>query len=71
MQSHTLRQWQEAQGWTQEQAAHYLGTTKASVYRWEAARHPIPTCIALLVHLLTSERNKRSVERFLYAARDR
>jgi transcriptional regulator with XRE-family HTH domain len=66
MQGSELRQWRENNGWTLEQGARYLGTTKTSMYRWETGRHPIPATIHILAVLLADKKNIRSVENILY-----
>jgi transcriptional regulator with XRE-family HTH domain len=66
MEGSELRAWRESNGWTLEQAARYLGSTKTSVYRWETGRYTIPTTIHLLATLLADKRNRRSVENILY-----
>ena len=66
MQGLELHEWRKRQGWTLDQAARYLGTTKTSVHRWEAGVYPVPHTIVILTHLLSAERNKRSVEDFCW-----
>jgi transcriptional regulator with XRE-family HTH domain len=66
MQGDELKRWRKQQGWTQEKTAHFLGTTKTSVHRWEADIHNIPQTIDILTHLLIDKRNIRIVENFLY-----
>jgi transcriptional regulator with XRE-family HTH domain len=66
MQGYELKQWREANDWTLEQAARYLGTTKTSVHRWEAGKHPVPTTIVILASLLGDKRNIRNVENILF-----
>ncbi len=65
-----LRSWRKAHGWTQTEAAYYLGTTKTTVHRWELApgkpqAAPVPTTVALLAHLLSEKKNIRCVEKYL------
>ena len=66
MQPLALRTWRQQRGWTLDDAAHYLGTTKTSVHRWEVGRHPIPQTIAILILLLAEKKNIRKVQHFLY-----
>ena len=66
MEGAELKHWREQQGWTLNQAAHYLGVTKTSVHRWEASTHPVPQTIVILAHLLGEKRNRRTVESFLW-----
>lgn len=70
MQGAELKQWRIAQGWTLEQAARFLGTTKTSAHRWEAGTHHVPKTVEILAHLLTDKRNMRSVENFLWKSID-
>ena len=65
MQKMALKYWRQKQGWTQEEAARFLGTTKTSVYRWESGRHHIPQSIEILTRLLEEKINIRKVEKFL------
>lgn len=72
-----LRQWRHEQGWTLDQAARFLGTTRTSVHRWEAGTKDargipsrVPVIIAILAHLLKEQRNRRAVETFLYRPLD-
>lgn len=66
MQGDKLKTWRLQQGWTLEQAARFLGTTKTSVHRWETEKHHAPQTIAILTRLLSEKRNIRIVEDFLY-----
>ena len=70
MQGQDLRTWREGNGWTLEEAARYLGTTKTTVHRWEVARHRIPQVIEILVMLLSERINIRKVQTFLYKPLD-
>jgi transcriptional regulator with XRE-family HTH domain len=60
-----LRDWRTGQGWTLDDAAYYLGTTKTSVHRWEAGKYPIPQTIETLTLLLRDTINKRRVDKKL------
>ena len=60
-----LKAWRKRQGWTLDEAADYLGTTKTSVHRWEKALYQIPQTIALLAVLLLDKKNRRTVEKIL------
>lgn len=61
----SLKDWRESHGWTQEDAARYLGTSQVNVSRWEGGTHKIPGTALLLMHLLNDKRNRRAVEKYL------
>lgn len=70
-----FRDWRTAHGWTQREAALRLGTTKTTVYRWEASGDksfaaPVPQTVEILCHLLCEKRNIRNVELLLQHAID-
>lgn len=58
-----LKTWRKRAGYTQEELAQILGTTKTTVYRWEAAMREIPPFLALALECVEKknggERKKR------------
>ena len=59
-----LKAWRQSQGWTQQRAACYLGTTKTSVYRWESGYPPVPQTIEILALLLQDKKNIHRVDEY-------
>ena len=66
MQGQALKEWREQRGWSQEQAARYLGASQVSVSRWETGTHVIPGTVERLVYLFQQERNIRAIDTFLF-----
>ena len=62
-----LRAWRKQNGWTLEEAARFLGTTRTSVHRWEAGDYDVPQGVEILVILLHDKKNIRKVQNFLYS----
>ena len=69
MSPEALRAWRLERGWQPWKAAQYLGTTQATISRWETGDRHIPRSIAVLAHLLTYEHNIPRVEKFSDALR--
>ena len=72
MTAQEFKAWRLARKWNQAKAADYLGTTQASVSRWEAGNdkkaRKIPREVVILAYLLTFEQNIRRVESFFFHA---
>ncbi len=61
-----LKTWRTKAGYTQEELAKILGTTKTTVYRWEAEIREIPPFLALALECVEKkkggERKKRATK---------
>jgi transcriptional regulator with XRE-family HTH domain len=58
-----FRRWCERRGYTQEDAAAALGTTQATVSRWQSGVHQIPPPVARLIQLLDADGAARDLRR--------
>ena len=66
-----LYAWRHARHMTLDELAPLLGTTPASICRWENGQRPIPAHIPILLFLLGVKRNEKKVRLFLSLSLDR
>ena len=60
-----LHTWRVARHMTLDELAPLLGTTPASISRWENGQRPIPAHIPILLFLLSVKKNERKVRLFI------
>jgi transcriptional regulator with XRE-family HTH domain len=58
-----FRRWCERRGYSQAEAAEALGTTQATVSRWQSGVHQIPPPVARLIQLLDADGAARDLRR--------
>ncbi len=64
MTANEFKTWRRGKDWAQVDAARYLGSTQASVARWEKGTQRVPQIIEILATLYEKQSNVTMVDRY-------